>query len=165
MNAATSAATSGKGAHRDSADHLYRRRHSAPVRTPGLMNARMPSADRRRPRHVYEEGIEPDPRFTLANERTLLAWIRTALAFVVTGIGIVALAEQIGSQPLVAAASVVASLTGTAISIGAYLRWQRVERSMRLCRPLPAPSPALIIVGSVVALGFLALGALIARVL
>lgn len=31
---------------------------------------------------IYREGTEPDPRFTLANERTFLAWIRTALALV-----------------------------------------------------------------------------------
>ena len=34
----------------------------------------------RRPQWVYGEGEEPDPRFTLANERTFLAWVRTALA-------------------------------------------------------------------------------------
>src|SRR5690606_10629661 len=38
------------------------------------------SADRRFPRTVYGEGEEPDPRFSLANERTFLAWLRTALA-------------------------------------------------------------------------------------
>ncbi len=27
-----------------------------------------------------DEGTEPDPRFTFANERTFLAWSRTALA-------------------------------------------------------------------------------------
>ena len=38
------------------------------------------SVDRRFPRSVYGEGEEPDPRFSLANERTFLAWLRTALA-------------------------------------------------------------------------------------
>jgi uncharacterized membrane protein YidH (DUF202 family) len=36
-------------------------------------------------------GTEPDPRFTFANERTFLAWSRTALALVVAGLGIVQL--------------------------------------------------------------------------
>ena len=35
---------------------------------------------RRFPARVYRAGTEPDPRFTLANERTFLAWIRTSLA-------------------------------------------------------------------------------------
>jgi uncharacterized membrane protein YidH (DUF202 family) len=32
-------------------------------------------------RWLYGEGSEPDYRFSLANERTLLAWVRTALAW------------------------------------------------------------------------------------
>ena len=36
--------------------------------------------ERRWPSRVYAHGHEPDPRFSLANERTFLAWIRTALA-------------------------------------------------------------------------------------
>jgi putative membrane protein len=32
------------------------------------------------------EGTEPDYRFTLANERTFLAWIRTALALLAGGV-------------------------------------------------------------------------------
>ena len=31
-------------------------------------------------RRLLGQGEAPDPRFTLANERTFLAWIRTALA-------------------------------------------------------------------------------------
>ncbi|NLT31088.1 MAG: DUF202 domain-containing protein, partial [Propionibacterium sp.] len=37
-------------------------------------------ARERFPKSVYSTGTEPDPRFTLANERTYLAWIRTSLA-------------------------------------------------------------------------------------
>ncbi len=47
------------------------------------------------PRQVYEVGTEPDPRFTLANERTFLAWIRTALALIAAGIALEALALPI----------------------------------------------------------------------
>jgi len=44
-----------------------------------------------------DEGEEPDPRFTLANERTFLAWVRTALALVAGGIGLEAFVpRQIG---------------------------------------------------------------------
>ncbi len=32
-----------------------------------------------RPR-AFREGEDPDPRFTLANERTYLAWVRTGSA-------------------------------------------------------------------------------------
>ena len=44
------------------------------------------SVERHRfPATVYRHGTEPDPRFTLANERTLLAWIRTALGLIAGG--------------------------------------------------------------------------------
>ena len=38
------------------------------------------SPDQRFPAAVYREGEEPDPRFSLAKERTFLAWVGTALA-------------------------------------------------------------------------------------
>ena len=45
------------------------------------------------------EGREPDPRFTFANERTFLAWSRTALALVVAGLGIVQLLPPFPGVP------------------------------------------------------------------
>ena len=42
------------------------------------------------PARVYGVGTEPDPRFTLANERTFLAWLRTSLALMAAGVGIAA---------------------------------------------------------------------------
>ena len=42
----------------------------------------MTDPEHRWPSSVYAHGTEPDPRFSLANERTFLAWIRTALALV-----------------------------------------------------------------------------------
>ena len=46
---------------------------------------------RRRPGWVYDEGAEPDARYSLANERTFLAWIRTALAVLAAGVALDAL--------------------------------------------------------------------------
>ena len=45
----------------------------------------------RQPRWVYDAGDEPDPRFTLANERTFLAWVRTSLAMLAGGVALHAL--------------------------------------------------------------------------
>ena len=45
------------------------------------------AGQRRWPAWVYGVGDDPDPRFSLANERTFLAWIRTGLAFVTAGLG------------------------------------------------------------------------------
>ncbi|MGH3240919.1 MAG: YidH family protein, partial [Spirillospora sp.] len=48
---------------------------------------------------LLAEGSDPDPRFSLANERTFLAWIRTALALIAAGIGL-ALADDLVEAPL-----------------------------------------------------------------
>lgn len=40
---------------------------------------------------VNEGRAEPDYRFTLANERTFLAWIRTALALLAGGVAVIKL--------------------------------------------------------------------------
>lgn len=81
--------------------------------------------------------IEPDPRFTLANERTFLAWIRTALAVVAAAVATDTLmVEQWPSgvrQPVV----VLLLLAGTVVSAGAAVRWLAVERALRSDRPLP----------------------------
>lgn len=65
-----------------------------------------PVVSRRFPRWVFGEGSEPDPRFTLANERTFLAWIRTSLALLACGIALEAVAPPMQAD-LRFAASVV----------------------------------------------------------
>ncbi|WP_291314408.1 YidH family protein [Corynebacterium sp. UBA2622] len=93
-------------------------------------------------RSVFPDGEEPDPRFTLANERTFLAWTRTSLAFLAGGIALEALAVP-GIRPeLRTAAAAVVILTSMAISLGALVRWVRIERAMRHSDPLPAPAIA-----------------------
>ena len=51
----------------------------------------MAAGDRRVPRRVYGVGDEPDVRFSLANERTFLAWVRTSLALLAAGVALEAL--------------------------------------------------------------------------
>lgn len=84
-------------------------------------------------------GEEPDPRFTLANERTFLAWIRTSLALLAGGIAIEAFTSDLFLQPVRKGLAVVLLLLGMMLSAGAALRWLRVERSMRHKAPLPLP--------------------------
>ncbi len=109
-------------------------------------------ADRRRPSRIYEVGSEPDPRFTMANERTLLAWLRTALAFVVTGIAATALQDHVARPAFIGIVAGGACLTGTIAAIAAYGRWQRIELSLRLQRPLPDPRVAGLLVVALVVL-------------
>lgn len=63
---------------------------------------------------VRAEGQEPDPRFTFANERTFLAWVRTALALVAGGIGLEAFVPPLAVPGLRQALAVVLVLLGAA---------------------------------------------------
>ncbi|AEE46815.1 YidH family protein [Cellulomonas fimi] len=116
----------------------------------------MPSAARRLPRWVYGQGVEPDARFSLANERTFLAWLRTALALLAGGVALEALDLPIQPQLRLAAAVVLVTL-GTAAPLLAWWGWARAERAMRRGEPLPAPVGFALLVGGVVAAGALVL--------
>lgn len=89
---------------------------------------------------LLAHGQEPDPRFTLANERTFLAWIRTSLAFLAGGIALEAFAFDAFPPDLRKAISIMVICIGLLISAGAVFRWLRVETSMRHHRPLPFPA-------------------------
>lgn len=88
------------------------------------------------PKSVYARGAEPDARFTLANERTFLAWIGVALALISVGVGLESLALNL--NPIFRlAASVVLILGGIACPIQAWFGWKNVETALREQRPLP----------------------------
>jgi putative membrane protein len=84
-------------------------------------------------------GTEPDPRFTLANERTFLAWIRTSLALLAGGIAVEAFTTDVFPEPIRRGLSVLLLLLGMLLSAGSAVRWLRVEASLRSNRPLPLP--------------------------
>jgi putative membrane protein len=100
-------------------------------------------------------GREPDPRFTLANERTFLAWIRTALALQAGGIAVVAFTPGVFLPEVWKLLSITLLALGLFVSASACLRWLNVERAMRLGKPLPLPLlvPLLSIGVAVVAAG------------
>ncbi len=80
---------------------------------------------------------EPDYRFTLANERTFLAWLRTALALLAAGIAVHQLGEPLRPAWARTALSLVCLLMATAASLGGVLRWRSVQRAMRRQADLP----------------------------
>ena len=91
----------------------------------------------RRPRWVYEQGNEPDPRYSMANERTFLAWVRTALAMLA---GAIALHSLGIPDPKWLRTTLVVALVllGGVMTALAFVRWARVERAMRTGTELPA---------------------------
>ena len=108
------------------------------------------------PKDPREVGDEPDYRFTMANERTFLAWIRTALALAAGGLGAVSLIPHFFGSEILGITLLVLSFITAAT---AYRRWATNERSMRLGEALrPSALPKVMAAGT-------ALVAIIAAVL
>jgi putative membrane protein len=94
------------------------------------------------------EDREPDVRFTYANERTFLAWNRTALALVATGVAATQLlpefhvdgGRRILGLPLIG--------LGALVAITSFQHWKANQRAMEQGRPLPrSPMPMVLSVG------------------
>jgi putative membrane protein len=95
-------------------------------------------ADSRDPEPPADDGTEPDPRFTFANERTFLAWSRTALALVVAGLGIIQLLPPFPGVPWGRhVLGVPLIVFGAIVAVTAYGEWVRSQRAMRHGQPLP----------------------------
>ncbi|MGY1690492.1 YidH family protein [Geodermatophilus sp. SYSU D01105] len=114
------------------------------------------------PRAVYGQGEEPDPRFSLANERTFLAWIRTSLALAAAGVALEALEIPPSAGLRLACALVLVGLAVLA-PLQAWWGWVATERAMRLGRPLPAPRLSPLIAAGTLAAGVLLLLGLVVR--
>jgi putative membrane protein len=85
-----------------------------------------------------DDGTEPDPRFTFANERTFLAWSRTALALVVAGLGVVQLLPPFPGVPWGRyVLGVPLIVFGAIVAVTAYGEWTRSQWAMRHGKPLP----------------------------
>lgn len=89
---------------------------------------------------------EPDYRFTLANERTFLAWIRTALALIAGGVAVRHLSVDGDiAQVIVVVVSATCLTTALVIALGSRAHWQRSQAAIRRGLPLPGTrlTPAL----------------------
>jgi putative membrane protein len=93
-------------------------------------------------------GTDPDYRFTLANERTFLAWLRTGLALLAGAVALASLVHDFGPQSLRVAITVFLLILSLIVTVGAYVRWDRAERALRENRSLPTdPLPRVIVAG------------------
>lgn len=84
-----------------------------------------------------KQGNAPDYRFSLANERTFLAWIRTSLAFLAAAIGIDQLAPNLASPEVRETLSIVICVFAALLALYGYIRWAANEKAMRLNVDLP----------------------------
>jgi len=85
-----------------------------------------------------DDETEPDPRFTFANERTFLAWSRTALALVVAGLAIVQLLPPFPGVPIGRhLLGVPLIVLGAVLAVVAYAEWVNNQSALRRGKPLP----------------------------
>lgn len=114
------------------------------------------------PRSVYRTGAEPDARFSLANERTFLAWNRTALALIAGGVALEALGLDL--QPgLRLTASLILIAAGVVVPVLAWFEWGRTERALRSASPLPGSTTSIALAATIVLVGALVLLGVVLR--
>ncbi|MEU8236679.1 DUF202 domain-containing protein [Actinoplanes missouriensis] len=82
-------------------------------------------------------GTTPDYRFSLANERTFLAWIRTGLALIAGGLACAQFLPPLPIEHLREIISIMLLLLGGLVALRAVDHWARTERAMRLGVDLP----------------------------
>ena len=110
----------------------------------------------------HEVGEEPDPRFSYANERTFLAWNRTALALIAGGVALEALGLDL--QPgLRLAASLLLIAAGLIVPVLAWREWTRTERALRAASPLPGSATSIALAVTIVVVGVLVLLGVVLR--
>jgi putative membrane protein len=103
------------------------------------------------------DGHEPEIQLSFANERTFLAWERTALGLITAGLAITQLLPSFdfpGGRRLIGLPLIA---LGTVIALTAYWEWHRNQEAMRHDRPLPRsqlPLVVAVVVAVVAALGF-----------
>lgn len=84
--------------------------------------------------------IEPDYRFTLANERTFLAWQRTSLGLLAAAVAVVQFMPELTVPGLRHILGVAVGAMAILTAVAGLRRWSQVDRAMRHDEPLPRAS-------------------------
>ena len=103
------------------------------------------------------EEQEPDYRFTLANERTYLAYLRTSLACYAGGLSAVQFLDLGPSRWPARVIGVVLVAAGIVTTAGAFRRWQQNLAAMRGGGRLPVTRLPLMLGATIGVVGLIAL--------
>jgi putative membrane protein len=118
----------------------------------------LPWPTRHGPR-LEDIGSDLDPRFTFANERTFLAWNRTALALIAAGLAAAQFLKfNLHGLRLIIAVPLI--VLGAVLALASYSHWEDSERAMRLRRPLHYSWMPRVLTGGIVVIALL--GAILA---
>ncbi|HYH36204.1 MAG TPA: DUF202 domain-containing protein [Candidatus Saccharimonadales bacterium] len=96
------------------------------------------------------EQFDPDARFLLANERTLLAWIRTALAVMAGGVALTQIGSGSSTHTLT---GIIAIVLGSFMTFIGYIRFKRADKAIRCGELPPSGSEPFIQVGGIAVIG------------
>jgi putative membrane protein len=105
---------------------------------------------------------EPDYRFTLANERTFLAWLRTAMALLAAAVALVHLVPSFGFDGAQRIIGALLAVLGTAVAVSAVFRWRTVQLAMRRDGDLPSTRMPILLAGALALLSVAVLVLLLA---
>ena len=110
---------------------------------------------------VKERGdSDVDYRFLLANERTFLAWMRTALALIAGGVALDQFVVVAGARNLVTALGIFAIVLGAIVAVVGTVQWRRADRAMRSGSRMDS-SATVMVIGSILASFALAIALLL----
>ncbi len=96
-----------------------------------------------------------DARFTLAAERTLLAWVRTALGFMAAGIAVVYLSPDETTPLIDVALGVLMVGLGALLAVLGAWRWRRTTRALVTGGEMPGPKQVMLVVAAIVVVAVL----------
>lgn len=99
---------------------------------------------------------EPDYRFTLANERTFLAWQRTSLGLLAASVGVLQFLPDDSGPGLRYGLGGVLGLLAVVTAAGGLHRWRRNDHAIRRDQPLPRLQIAGYLSFTLVAIGLVA---------
>jgi putative membrane protein len=106
----------------------------------------------------------PDYRYSLANERTYLAYVRTSLALFAGGTAILGFFDNVlNSRAIVVILGTGLYALGVYTAAASYRRWRQVDRAMRASQPMPPTLTPSVLSGGLLLLAVIAFVAVVAR--
>lgn len=114
---------------------------------------------RRADERLRSVGAEPDYRFSLANERTFLAHLRTALALLVAGAAVLELVDVFDDEAYDRLLGAVLLGLGALTSATSYRRWRQAEEAIRRSAPLPYSAVPRLLAGALTVIAVVTLAA------
>ncbi|WOC12076.1 YidH family protein [Gordonia sp. MP11Mi] len=93
-----------------------------------------------------------DARFTLAAERTMLAWLRTALGLIAAGVAVLHLIGEFSSPAMQATLGIGLIALGVASAAVGGWRWYRTTHVLEHGGRMPGPVAIWVLIGGLIVL-------------